>query len=241
MSAVETLLIDRPSAGNAFDIDASRAAVARLEALEAEPDCRVVVVRAEGPLFSAGGDVAAMAAAADPAEYLDELVGEFGRVTSLLSRTRLGVVSVIQGAVAGAGMLFPLLSDVVIATPAARFVSAYAGVGLSPDCGVSYLLPRAIGQKRALRFSLFGEKLDAQTALDWGIVDEIVSVEEVDARVEAVAQQLQKAAPQSVAPARRLLRDVEELDAHAERERAQIVELARNPDTVERLRRFASR
>lgn len=238
---IATITFARPEVGNSFDLQSAHDLATALATAEADPSCSALVIRAEGPLFSAGGDVSAMAAADDPSELLAELVVELGRTPSHLARTRLPILCVVHGAVAGAGLLFPLLADYVIATPSARFVSAYASVGLSPDCGVSYLLPRSIGERRALRFSLTGERLDAPTALDWGLVDEVAEPDMLDERVAAALSAFGRSAPQSVAVSRRLLRDVDALDAHLAREADEIVALARTDDTRTRIRRFATK
>ena len=231
----------RPEAANSFDLDASRDLAARLAAADADPACRAIVLSSDGPVFSAGGDVGAMVRSGDAPAYLDALVRALSRSTLILAATRKPVVSVVTGAVAGAGALFPLLSDHVIATDAAFFVSAYAAVGLSPDCGVSYLLPRAIGERRALRLTIGGERLDARTAREWGLVDEIAEPSALEARVEAAITRFARTSPVSVGPARQLIRDLDGLAAHLEREREQIVALAADPDTRRRLERFAAR
>jgi 2-(1,2-epoxy-1,2-dihydrophenyl)acetyl-CoA isomerase len=238
---VARVVLARPEAGNSFDLEAARALAATLAAADADPSCRTIVLTADGPVFSAGGDIGAMVRSADAPAYLDALVRELSRSTMILAATRASVVCVLDGAVAGAGALFPLLSDYVIATDAAFFVSGYATVGLSPDCGVSYLLPRAVGERRALRLSLGGERLDARTAKEWGLIDEIAAPSELDARVAATVERFGRSSPAAAAPARRLIRDLDGLAGHLDREREEIVALAGGPDTQGRLERFAAR
>ena len=79
------------------------------------------------------------------------------------------VVAAVQGAVAGAGLALMLSCDLIVADPSTKFVFAYPAIGFTPDCGLSYLLPRSIGQHRALRFALTGEPASAENAYDWGM------------------------------------------------------------------------
>ncbi|MFN7151764.1 MAG: enoyl-CoA hydratase/isomerase family protein, partial [Microthrixaceae bacterium] len=92
------------------------------------------------------------------------------------------------GAVAGGGLGLMLAADYIVASESARFVSKYAEIGLTPDLGVSTLLPAAIGQRRALRMLLQDVTIDAATALDWGLVTEVVPAADVASRALAVAE-----------------------------------------------------
>jgi len=252
MTAQEQLGIERrggvvvvrlgwPESGNALGLSEADALLAAVRSAERDEDCVGIAFTAAGRVFCGGGDVVAMAEAPDAGDYLDDLVAQLGLVTAALASTRLVVVSAIQGSVAGAGLIFPLLSDLVVASASARFSSAYAGVGLTPDCGVSYLLPRVVGERRAARLALFGEALDATTAAEWGLVDRVVPPEALDGELDAVLARLQQGATQVLAPTKRLVRttDPAALAARLELERRTIVELARHPDAIARLRRFA--
>src|SRR3954452_13593856 len=95
-----------------------------------------------------------MVASDDQPAYILELAGALDAATQRLAAVEKPVVGAVQGAVAGAGLAVMLSCDLVVAAPATKFVIAYPGVGLTPDCGVSWLLPRAIGQQRALHMAL---------------------------------------------------------------------------------------
>ena len=114
------------------------------------------------------------------------------------------VVVAVQGAVAGGGLGLMLGGDLVVAQEGTKFIFAYPAIGLTPDCGVSYLLPRAIGQQRALAFALSGRPLSAQDAQARGLVAEVV--EDAGARAREIATALAKGAAGAFGDSRRLLR-----------------------------------
>ncbi|MEO6885159.1 MAG: enoyl-CoA hydratase-related protein [Jatrophihabitantaceae bacterium] len=116
------------------------------------------------------------------------------------------VVAAVQGAVAGAGLSFVLNSDIVVAARSTKFVLAYAGIGLTPDCGVSYLLPRAIGQQRALEFALTGRVLTADEALSWGLITEVADDDAYLGRGQEIAARLASESMFALGQAKRLIR-----------------------------------
>jgi 2-(1,2-epoxy-1,2-dihydrophenyl)acetyl-CoA isomerase len=113
-------------------------------------------------------------------------------------------VVAVQGAVAGAGLALMLTCDVIVSAPATKFAFAYPGIGLTPDCGLSYLLPRAIGQQRALGFALGGRAVDETQALDWGLVTEVA--EDAEARAREVASAWASGPATALGETRRLFR-----------------------------------
>ncbi len=204
---VATIRLARPDAGNAVDLPtalALRDAVAWIAG--ATERVHVVVIRADGRLFCAGGDVRAMAAAPERRAFVAELAGVLHEVLSALRALPTPVVAVVQGAAAGAGVGLVLASDVVLAADHATFVAAYPSVGLSPDCGVSALLPAAVGTRRAALFLLTGTPIDAATALDWGLVTEVCPAETLDARAGEVVAAIAALPREAVGEAARLLR-----------------------------------
>ena len=125
------------------------------------------------------------------------------------------VVAAVQGAVAGAGLAVILNADVVVAAKPTKFLTAYAGIGLTPDCGVSYLLPRAIGQQRALELALTGRVIGADEALAWGLVSSVVEPDALDAAAEELAARIATGAIAALGDAKRLIRSSWELSRPA--------------------------
>ncbi len=199
------MVLDRPDLSNSIDLAAaSLFAEAVAEASDAE--IRAVVVRGEGKRFCAGGDVTSMVNAEDRSAYLKQLAGDLDRALQELSALEKPVVAAVHGAVAGAGLGLMLSCDLVVAARSTKFVMAYAGVGLTPDCGVSYLLPRAVGQQRALELALTDRTLSADEAYEWGMVTIVADDVQVLDKAQEIAQRLAESPPFAMAQAKRLLR-----------------------------------
>lgn len=203
--ALGRITLERPDASNAVDLPTAEAFGAAVTAAAGD-GIRAILLQGAGKRFCAGGDVASMAAAPDRAEYLLELATVLEQHLRRLSELDKPVVAAVQGAVAGAGLAFILNSDVVIAAASTKFLMAYSGVGLTPDCGVSYLLPRAIGQQRALELALTGRVLTAPEARDWGLITEVADDEQVGARAREIAVRLAGEPAFALGQAKRLIR-----------------------------------
>lgn len=207
VGAVGRIVLDRPEASNAVDLATAAELGTAITTAADDAEARAVLLTGAGKRFCAGGDVASMAQADDRAAYLHELAealdGELQRLAALEKPVVVGV----QGAVAGAGLAVMLSGDLVVAGASTRFVAAYAGVGLTPDCGLSWLLPRAVGQQRAAELLLTGRALGAEEAQDWGLVTRVVDDPAVEAEALALAEQLAAGPAYALGQARRLLRD----------------------------------
>lgn len=167
---VLTIRLNRPSRRNALDLQLARELVA---ALSLATDFRAVALMSTGEHFCVGGDLSGIRTAADPVAYITDLVGEFHRAVRLI---RLGppVVVGVRGWAAGAGMSTVLASDITVGSTSAVFRTAYTGIGLTPDGGLSWTLPRAVGERRARRMLLMNEAVQAEDALKLGMLDFVV-------------------------------------------------------------------
>ncbi|MGW5520557.1 enoyl-CoA hydratase/isomerase family protein [Nocardia africana] len=200
------IVLNRPHQSNAIDMAMAHAFADAVAQIERTPQISLVVIRAEGRNFCAGGDVAAMAAAEEIGEFIAELAQQMHAGLLALSELSIPVLAVVQGAAAGGGLGFVLAADIVVCTETARFVTAYSGVGLSPDCGVSYWLPKKIGMGRATQMMLTNRVVDAETAWEWGLVSHILPTTELDEQLRALITELGSAAAGALGQARRLLR-----------------------------------
>jgi len=203
---VAQLQLGRPDAGNAFDLPAALSLRDAAQTLASAPDVRVVLLTARGPLFCAGGDVRAMAAAPDREKFIFELASVLHEALVTLRALPVPIVAAVQGTAAGAGIGLVLAADLVLASEKAKFVNAYARIGLSPDCGVSALLAGAVGPRRAALFALTDITLDAATAVEWGLISESCAPDVLDDRVNEVVAQLTGNATNCAGEAARLLR-----------------------------------
>ncbi len=234
--------LNRPDVSNAVDLPTAAALAAAVAAAASDDSVTAVLVTGAGKRFCAGGDVASMIASDDRPAHLLELAGALDEALQALAALEKPVVCAVQGAVAGAGLAVMLSCDLVVAEAATKFVFAYPGVGLTPDCGVSWLLPRAVGQQRALELALTGRVLDGATAQDWGMVTEVVA-SDAAGRAFELAAGLAAGPAYALGQARRLLRSSWEssrADAGSEESRT-IAEAVQTPAAVRALSGFVSR
>jgi 2-(1,2-epoxy-1,2-dihydrophenyl)acetyl-CoA isomerase len=204
--ALARVRFNRPASLNAMDFE--MAALWRDIAHEVTSDASVgaVILDAAGPAFCAGGDVVAMATSGAGGEAVTataHVIHDGIRTWALSDKP---IVAAVQGAVAGGGLGLMLSADYIVASEQAKFVSKYANIGLTPDLGVSTLLPAAVGQRRALQLLLQDRTIDAATALDWGLVAEVVAPEQLAARAEEVARFWLENATAAFGQAKRLVR-----------------------------------
>ncbi|WP_258133820.1 MULTISPECIES: enoyl-CoA hydratase/isomerase family protein [unclassified Arthrobacter] len=239
------IVFQRPGQGNALNLALAREALAALRAAEEDPDVQVLTLTGEGRYFCAGGDVYSMAALAarDRPAYLAQLAGAAHELALAIVRSRLLVIAAVNGAAAGAGLGLVLCADWVLVDESAPLVAAYASIGLSPDTGVSYFLPRVLGHQRAVELTLGGRKLDGEQAVDWSLANEAVSSETFAPRLAELEDGFVRGAVQAIGPTKSLLRAgvAEELEAHLHAEASSIARLSEHPDSVRLVNRFAGK
>lgn len=234
---VASITLNRPALGNAMSLEMMESLLAAIRDAEAHPDCHVVVVRGAGRVFCGGGDLNGLAQAADDPELKQRMVDALQNAMYAFSASRLVVIAAVGGAAAGAGLGLVLNCDIVLASTRASFHGAYLGIGLTPDAGVSYLLPAAIGSKRASTMVLTGAPVGAADALAWGLVSEVVEPEQLDARADELAARLAGGPVQVLGATKKLLGASalagyrQQLDAEA----VSITGFAGHPDTRARI------
>lgn len=239
VDGVGLLTLDRAERANAFGVQVVSEFRAALAAAEADDSCRVLVLAGGGDAFSGGGDVREMSESGDIPGYLRGLVAAMHDAIEALASSRLVTIAAVTGVAAGAGLGIALCCDLVFVSSRARFVGAYGAIGLTPDCGVSYLLPRVIGPRRAAAVLLASARISADEALAWGLANE---------RVDAVTDVLERAtliahtASHATAPTKRLAGvDLVEFTRHLRAEEDSIVAAASHPRAGELIHAFANR
>ncbi len=238
---VAHIRFNRPAALNALDVPMTEAFHEACRSIEADPLARVLVLSGEGRAFQAGGDVAAMAAS--PEAVAAALIEHMHGAIQTLNRLRCPVIAQVQGAAAGAAIGLLMASDLVVAADDARFSLAFPALGASADSSSTWGLPRMLGLRRALRFALLGEALDAQRALSWGLVSEVVPGSELAATVERWSAQIAASAPLALGAIKRLLRGAldHSLDEHLLAEGRAFQECARSEDFKEGCEAFLAK
>ena len=201
------LTVTRPDRLNSIDLATAQELARATGELGRDPSVRTVVVTGEGRAFSAGGDVGEFHAHVDRAPaFLAELVGHLHvAITNLLEMPK-PVIAGVNGVVAGGGVGLFLAADLAIAAESASIVMAYTGIGIAPDGGSTFFLPRLLGSRRALELVLTNRRLSAREALDWGLVNQVVPDAELAASVRRQAELLAAGPTLAFAQARALLR-----------------------------------
>ncbi|GAC81398.1 enoyl-CoA hydratase/isomerase family protein [Gordonia malaquae] len=188
---VLTLPISTADNGTALDHDLVLAGTeALLDVTRGVRDAGAILLTGAGKNFCAGGNVAKFAEADDRAEYLRGLADDLHRFIKVLYQTRLPVVAAVSGWAAGAGMSLVLHADVAVGGTRTRLRPAYPGIGLSPDGGMSWALPRTVGAARARHIIMTDQIIDAARALDLGILAEVVEDDAVADTARATAAKL---------------------------------------------------
>jgi 2-(1,2-epoxy-1,2-dihydrophenyl)acetyl-CoA isomerase len=149
-----------------------------------------VLLRAEGTNFCVGGDVRAFAAAPEPGKFLGELASVVHDAVLGLVEGPAPVVAAVNGWAAGAGMSLAACADITLAAESARFRSAYSAIGLSPDCGLTWTLPRLIGRGRAADLMLTNRAVGAAEAASTGLVARVVADDALLPEAQALAAEL---------------------------------------------------
>ncbi len=181
--AVARLLIDRPQKANALDSATLRALLARLEELDRDDALRVVVLGGRGKTFCGGADVAELGRLdAQSARAFITLIHE---VCAAIRRLPVPVVARLHGAVIGAGLEIAAACDLRVAAPGTRFAMPEVRLGI-PSVVEAALLPRLIGAGRAAWLVLTGEPIDAERALEWGLIEQLGGEEEVENLIKAL-------------------------------------------------------
>ncbi len=233
--------IDRPETGNAIDPDLAGALAAALDARPAA--ARTVLLLANGPRFSVGGDVRMFATADDPAAFVGELAEAWHRVVRAVLYSEVPVVAGIQGAVAGAAVGLIGACDIVLCARSTKIRPAYGAIGLSPDGGTSWALTRALGAPRTLDLCLTNGSLTAAEAHAAGLVARLVEDEEVHGAAVALAHAVAAGPVRAMVRTRGLVRQaaIRTLEQQLDEEARLIAESAGDPEGREGVRAFVER
>jgi 2-(1,2-epoxy-1,2-dihydrophenyl)acetyl-CoA isomerase len=202
--AVRTLTLNRPAALNSFTAQMHGELLPALDAAAADTSVRAVVVTGAGRGFCAGQDLSdpAMAGAGD----VGAVIERWYRPLAMRVRTMpVPVLAAVNGVAAGAGANFALCCDLVVAAKSASFIQAFSKIGLVPDCGGTWLLPRLVGRARALGLAMTGDKLPAEEAERIGLIWKCVPDESFAAEVQALAAKLAQMPSRALAETRRAL------------------------------------
>ena len=248
---VATLTINRPAMLNALHMGVIGEMIHAVDRVRDDFEAgrgtaRALLLTGAGRGFSSGADLAGGGGSAQSAlggggvDAGKVLETHFNPLLERLFALPVPFVTAVNGPAAGAGCSFALAGDIVIAAKSAYFLQAFVNIGLVPDVGSTWLLPRLAGKARAQAMMMLGEKIPAQTALDWGMIYSVVDDAELMPTATAIAQKLAKGPTRALALIRQGIRDcldVSLTQALAVERRNQRV-AGRSPDFVEGVSAF---
>jgi len=205
--------INLPHAGNAITDKGFIATFeAAVEDANADSEIRVVVLTGEGKIFSAGGNVKEMADrqgmfGLDPLDQRHAYVDGIQRIPRALARLEVPLIAAVNGPAVGAGCDLAMMCDIRIASDRASFAKSFVQIGLIPGDGGTWFLPRAVGYARAAEMTFTGDRVDAATALEWGMISQVVSHDDLLDAARALAERITKNPAHALRMAKRLLQE----------------------------------
>ncbi|OYT86452.1 MAG: 2-(1,2-epoxy-1,2-dihydrophenyl)acetyl-CoA isomerase [Burkholderiales bacterium PBB6] len=206
--AVRTITLNRPAALNSFTSQMHAELRAALDEAAADTQCRAVIITGAGRGFCAGQDLndSGMLPGTDGRVDIGAVIDANYRPLALKIRAMpVPVIAAVNGVAAGAGANFALGCDLVVAARSASFIQAFSKIGLIPDCGGTWLLPRLVGRATALGLALTGDKLPAEQAHRLGLIWQVVDDAELQTEARALAQRLAAMPVKALAATRRAL------------------------------------
>ncbi len=195
---VATITLNRPKSLNAMNDGLIDGLHAALDRVEHEADIRCAVLTGNGKAFCAGGDLTFLEGLPDTAARRAFII-KVGSVAKRITTIDKPFIAMVNGVAAGAGVNLMLACDLVYAVDSARFAQSFAKVGLIPDCGGLYFLPKAVGVHRAKELMFTADLIDTQTAERFGMLNHVCSAEELSGEVYKMAARLAESAPLSLA------------------------------------------
>ncbi len=242
-NAVCVLTLNRPDKLNALTVGLARDFKAAVpEALE--KGARAFVLTGAGRAFCAGGDLSEMQEMASREGKMDAFFDEPLRIINesilLIRQTPAPFIAAVNGVASGGGCNLALACDLVVAAESAKFNQAFIKVGLVPDCGGTFILPRLVGWKRAAELMFTGEMITAQQALDMGMINSVTPDSELMSQALALAEQLAQAPTAAIGQIKRLLESsaVNDQPSQLDLEREAQIEAGKTKDFAEGVSAF---
>jgi 2-(1,2-epoxy-1,2-dihydrophenyl)acetyl-CoA isomerase len=245
--SVGWIRMNRPGELNAFNITMGKELCRVANYCGAERSIRAVVLTGTGRAFCAGGDVQDMSWHLEETGradlFLRELTVHLHSFVAEIVRMPKPVIAAVNGTAAGAGMSMSLACDLGLAVEGCRFVLAYTNVGLVPDGGSSYFLPRLVGYRKAMEIAYLNEPIDSSEALRLGLVNQVFPEETFEEEVSKVASRLAQGPTATYGRARNLMRlgMIESLESQMENERQGIVTSSLSGEFREGVTAFAGK
>ena len=220
--AVAVVTLNRPDKLNSFTTEMTSALQRAFAEIAADSTCRALLITGAGRAFCAGQDLSErlMTMSAGPVDIRTSLSTRFNPLVGQLRTLGKPVVVAVNGVAAGAGANFALQGDIVLAAKSAQFIQAFVKIGLAPDVGGTWSLPRLLGEARAKALALTGEPLMAETAAQWGLIWKAVDDVELMGQARELAHRLAAGPSAAIAAIKRMVHAaaVNDMDAQLDLE-----------------------
>ncbi|MEM9887838.1 MAG: enoyl-CoA hydratase-related protein [Bacteroidota bacterium] len=187
---IAKITLNRPKSYNSVTRELAFAFQEALDQCAADEGIRAVVITGAGKAFCAGQDIVEVTSAGKASVFTTILQEHFNPIITRIAQLEKPVLAAVNGVAAGAGANIALACDVVVASEAASFIQAFTKIGLIPDSGGTYFLPKLIGFQKALALALLGDKVNATEAEKMGMIYKVFSIESFEAEVQTLAMTL---------------------------------------------------
>lgn len=242
-AGVTRITLNRPDKLNALSMKMLGELREAVTAAGTDANCRCLVLTGAGRGFSAGADLTDPASLPKPGAPIDfgaPLEPNYHPILRAIRDMPKPVIAAVNGTAAGAGCNIALAADIIVATRSAKFIQAFVRIGLVPDAGGTWTIPRLIGRARAMQWMMSGESVDAETAERWGLVSTVYDDALFAEEVQALAQRMAAQPTQALVGIKRLVdaSTAGEMDAQLAREAAMQTTVGRSADTMEGIMAF---
>lgn len=202
---VAFITLNRPKAFNSFNRKMALAFQDALKSAEANNDVRAIYITGEGKAFSAGQDLKEVTDPEQNPGFKKILEEHYNPIIRQIRQTKLPIIAAVNGVAAGAGANIALACDIVVASEKASFIQAFSGIGLVPDSGGTYFLPRLIGFQKASAIMMLGDKISAENAEKMGMIYKYFPADEFEEKSIALAEKLAKMPTKALTQTKELL------------------------------------
>lgn len=203
--AIATITLNRPDRYNAVNIELQKGILESLDIVKNDTSIRALIITGAGKGFCAGADLHGFGDNPSAKDVRDNLVRAYGGIIRSMIELEIPIIAAINGPVAGAGLGFALAADYKIMADTASMTYAFVNIALGPDAGSGWLLARTVGYNKALEIAIGGEKMSASECLHHGLVNKIVTLDDLTSSVTMLAEKLAKKPPLAFAATKRVM------------------------------------
>jgi 2-(1,2-epoxy-1,2-dihydrophenyl)acetyl-CoA isomerase len=213
-NGIATITLNRPAALNSLNQELLDGLLAGLRDVAEDRSVRVVVITGNGRAFCAGGDLFFLVSLTNPVKAR-EFIEQAGLIPTIIMNMAKPVIAMVNGVAAGAGFNLALACDLVLCAKSVHFAQSFTRVGLVPDCGGQFLLPRIVGPYKAKELMFTGDLIDSEAALGLGVVNRIIADDQLQTETFKLAKRLLQSAPLPLAAIKKVINMSGQLDLPA--------------------------